>query len=70
MEWKNVAEVSAGATAAGGFLWFIFRFLVGAAVADAVSDISVLKSEVEALKLAIQGREDKLDQLLLALASK
>lgn len=70
VELQDGLQVGAAGSATAGFLWLIFRFLVGAAVADAVADITNLKHEVEGLKHAINTREDKLDQLLLALASK
>ena len=34
---------------AGGFLWVIFRFLVGSVIANTIKDVSNLRSQVEAL---------------------
>ena len=69
MEFRDAAEVTGATTAAGTAMWLIFRFLVGAAVADAVKDISNLKTEVTGLKHSLYSCETKVDQLLVALAS-
>lgn len=69
MEFRDAAEVTGATTAAGTAMWLIFRFFVGAAVADAVKDISNLKTEVTDLKHSLYSCETKVDQLLVALAT-
>lgn len=70
MEFKDAAEITGATTAAGTAMWLVFRFLVGAAVADAVKDISNLKTEVTDLSASLQACNSKVDQLLVALASR
>ena len=70
MDWKEGATVGAEISASGGFLWLVFRFLVGAAVADSLKDISRLNERMEAIARAQQTHEIKLDNLMLMLAER
>ena len=70
MEWQEASAGAAGVTATTGFLWLVFRFLVGSAMADCVNDISALKKDMAELKHTVERREDKLDQLIMQLANK
>jgi hypothetical protein len=77
MEWKDVAEVGGATAGFTGFAWLVFRFFVGAAMANAVRDISALMGEMDSVKASVgelkhtvERREDKLDQLIMALANK
>lgn len=70
MDVKEVAAIGGATSGVSGFLFFVFRFLVGASVADISSDVKVLKIQVGELQAAIKSKDEKLDRLLLALAEK
>ncbi len=70
VDWQDVAEVGTATAGVSTFGWLIFRFFVGAAIGDSLRDVSKLKTEMTEIKHALDRREDKLDQLLLALATK
>jgi len=70
MGWRDDAAVAGSIGGAGGFAWLLFRWLVGTVVADAVSDIKVLRSEVEALKASNANKEERLDAIFEALMER
>jgi hypothetical protein len=70
MELEKVGVISAEVSATGGFLWLVFRLLVGSAMADAVGDIRMLKEQSERMERVQQATDIKLDNLMLALAER
>ena len=70
MKWTDDAAVVTAAGSTGGFLWIAFRFLVGAVIADSVSDIRNIKTELEDLKRAHEGTQTSLNELVQALIEK
>ena len=75
MEWREGATLGAEVSATGGFLWLIFRLLVGSAMASAIHDISVLKTDYSGLKAQMdriehlqEVKDAKLDRLMERLA--
>lgn len=64
---KEVAAIGGAASGVSGFLFFVFRFLVGASVADMSADIKVLKSQMADMQASLHARDEKMDHLLQAL---
>jgi len=64
MAWKDNSEIGAEVAGLGGFLWLIFRVLVGSVIADTVGKISVLQADVQSLKESIAEKDHKLDMVL------
>lgn len=70
VRWSDDASVAAAVGTTGGFLWVAFRFLVGAVIADSVSDIRNIKTELEDLKKAHEGTQTSLNELVQALIER
>ena len=68
--WKETATDVTVVGGAGGVLWMVFRFLVGAVVADALKDLKQVQKDIAELKQAIHDKDEKMDNLLLAMAER
>jgi hypothetical protein len=70
MELEKVGVISAEVASTGGFLWLVFRLLVGSAMASAITDIRLLKEQADRMEVTQQHTTEKLDNLMLALAER
>ena len=68
--WKETTEITAELAGVGGFLWLVFRILVGSAMAATMSDISVLKNDMAEMKARSERSDEKLDRLIERLATR
>ena len=70
MELEKVGVISAEVASTGGFLWLVFRLLVGSAMADAIGDIRLLKEQASRMEATQTHQIEKLDQLIMTLAER
>lgn len=68
--WKDGTEITAEIAGVGGFLWLVFRILVGSAMASTMADISVLKNDMSEMKIRSERSDEKLDRLIERLAAR
>jgi len=68
--WKEITHITAEIAGVGGFLWLVFRILVGSAMASTMSDISVLKNDMAEMKARSFHTDEKLDRLMERLAQR
>ena len=68
--WKDSTEITAEIAGVGGFLWLVFRILVGSAMASTMLDISVLKNDMAEMKARSFHTDEKLDRLMERLAER